>query len=46
MPTALLACFALLCALAQTASAASIDEQIDRYFAPFCGRAQQISVPA
>lgn len=35
MPTALLACFALLCALAQTASAASIDEQIDRYFAPF-----------
>ena len=33
MPTALMACFALLCAFAQTASAASIDEQIDRYFA-------------
>ena len=35
MPTVLMACFALLCAFIQPASAASIDEQIDKYFAPF-----------
>lgn len=35
MPTRFLACFALMSAIIQKAHAASIDQQIDKYFAPF-----------